>query len=135
MSTPIASVEKMGHSVTSGRFTISTLEARRAWPPITPKRPPAHQEVTTQFKLLSLARPFVTPRDIRLPPTDKYGWPHGVAYDALLKARQLSLSTRTTFRGMKFRRRYEALSGNEQRILFSLAFHPYVIDVRDQYGI
>ncbi|MET3551964.1 hypothetical protein [Burkholderia sp. 567] len=70
-----------------------------------------------------------------MPPTDKYGWPHGVAYEALLKARQPSLSTRSTFRGMKFRRRYEALSGNEQRILFSLAFNPYVIDVRDQYGI
>lgn len=136
MSTPISSGEKVPHSATSGHPTISALEAKRTWPPIAPKRPPAHQGATTgEFKLLNLARPFVTPRDIRLPPTDKYGWPHGVAYEALLKARQPSLSTRSTFRGMKFRRRYEALSGNEQRILFSLAFHPYVIDVRDQYGI
>ncbi|MFL9888235.1 hypothetical protein PQR66_34790 [Paraburkholderia agricolaris] len=85
--------------------------------------------------MLNLERRFVTPKDILLPATDKYGWPHGRGYDALLEARQPSWSTRTTFRGMKFRRRYEALSGNEQRILFSLGFNPYVIDVRDQYGI
>jgi hypothetical protein len=136
MSTPISSAEKVARSVTSSHLEISTLEAKRTWPPIAQKWPPVHQgETTCEFKLLNLARPFVTPKNIRLPPTDKYGWPHGAAYDALLKARQPSLSTRTTFRGMKFRRRYEALSGNEQRILFSLAFHPYVIDVRDQYGI
>jgi len=121
---------------TSGYLTTSALQAKRTWPPLAPPRHPAPQEVTAgEFKLLNLARPFVTPRDIPVPPTDKYGWPHGIAYEALLKARQPSLSTRSTFRGMKFRRRYEALSGNEQRILFSLAFHPYVIDVRDQYGI
>ncbi|HDR8952280.1 MULTISPECIES: PDDEXK family nuclease [Burkholderia cepacia complex] len=136
MSTPISSSASVAHSVTSGYLTISALEAKRAWPPIASKRSPVHEGATTgEFKLLNLARPFVTPRDVRLPPTDRYGWPHGVAYEALLKARQPSLSTRSTFRGMKFRRRYEALSGNEQRILFSLAFHPYVIDVRDQYGI
>jgi len=90
---------------------------------------PAH------FKLMELKRPFATPKGIVLPSIDKYGWPHGDTYEALLKARTPRLSTRATYRGMKFRRRYEALSLNEQRILFSLAFHPYVIDVRDQYGI
>jgi len=133
MSTPISS---LANTVVSGQLTICALETKRTWPPIASKRSPSHDGATTEeFKLLSLARPFVTPKDIRLPGTDKYGWPHGVGYEALLKARQPSLSTRATFRGMKFRRRYEALSGNEQRILFSLAFHPYVIDVRDQYGI
>ncbi|HDR9009716.1 TPA: hypothetical protein QDB08_002686 [Burkholderia vietnamiensis] len=136
MSTPISSSANMARSVTSGYPTISALEAKRVWPPIASKRSPVHEGATLgNFKLLNLARPFITPRGVRLPPSDKYGWPHGVAYEALLKARQPSLSTRSTFRGMKFRRRYEALSGNEQRILFSLAFNPYVIDVRDQYGI
>jgi len=87
------------------------------------------------FKLLELKRPFATPKGIVLPSIDKYGWPHGDTYEALLKARTPRLSTRATFRGMKFRRRYEALSLNEQRIFFSLGFHPYVIDVREQYGI
>jgi len=87
------------------------------------------------FELLKLSRPFVTPKGIVLPLTDKYGWPHGVTYQALLEARTSSHSTRATFRGMKFLRRFEALSLNEQRIMFSLAFHPYVVDIRDQYGI
>ncbi|MGH8777878.1 hypothetical protein [Paraburkholderia sp.] len=137
MSVPTSSREDIAACAErSGYLATSTLQVKRTWPPIAAHRPPANQGATIgEFRLLNLARPFVTPRDIRLPPTDKYGWPHGVDYDALLKARQSSLSTRTTFRGLKFRRRYEALSGNEQRILFSLAFHPYVIDVRDQYGI
>lgn len=137
MSFPISSREDFSACTdTSGYLASSALQAKRTWPPLAPLRHPANEGATAgEFTLLNLARPFVTPRDIRLPPTDKYGWPHGVAYEALLKARQPSLSTRSTFRGMKFRRRYEALSGNEQRILFSLAFHPYVIDVRDQYGI
>lgn len=124
------------HSSVYGCLPSTTLELLRTWPPVAPRRHSMREGRTLgEFKLANLTRPFVTPRGIHLPPTDKYGWPHGVAYEALLKARQPSMSTRSTFRGMKFRRRYEALSGNEQRILFSLAFHPYVIDVRDQYGI
>lgn len=136
MSTPLSNAEDVVNSGSSRYLIASTLEAKRSWPPLAPQRPPASRVAAAhEFKLLNLPLPFVTPRNIRLAPTDNYGWPQGVEYDAVLKARKPSWSTRTTFRGMKFRRRYEALSGNEQRILFSLAFNPYVIDVRDQYGI
>jgi hypothetical protein len=90
---------------------------------------------TDTFKILELPRPFVTPPDIVLPPVDDFGWPHGDAYSALLEARTPSLSTRTTFRGLKYARRYEALSMGELWILFALLFHPYVVDIREQYGV
>lgn len=87
------------------------------------------------FKILELPRPFATPPGIVLPPVDDFGWPHGEAYSALLEARTPSLSTRTTFRGLKFARRYEALSIGELWVLFALLFHPYVVDIREQYGV
>lgn len=63
----------------------SILEAKRAWPPITRKTYPTRPDTSVrQFKLLNLPRPFVTPRDVRLPATDRYGWPHGAEYEALL---------------------------------------------------
>jgi len=87
------------------------------------------------FKILELPRPFATPPGIVLPPVDEFGWPHGEDYSALLEARAPSLSTRTTFRGLKFARRYEALSIGELWVLFALLFHPYVVDIREQYGV
>ncbi len=90
---------------------------------------------TATFKILELPRPFATPPDIILPPVDDFGWPHGEDYSALLEARTPSLSTRTTFRGLKFARRYEALSIGELWLLFALLFHPYVVDIREQYGV
>jgi hypothetical protein len=87
------------------------------------------------MKILELPMPFVTPSNILLPRKDEYGWPHGDNYEALKEARTVRLSTRTTFRGLKFKRRYEALSMNELRPLFGFGFNPYVVDIRDQYGM
>lgn len=86
-------------------------------------------------KILDLPVGFKTPRGVVLPSHDDYGIPHGVNYEAHQKARTIRLSTRTTFRGLKFHRRYEALSMNEVRPLFGLAFNPYVVDIRDQYPL
>lgn len=64
-----------------------------------------------------------------------YGMPHGQAYRPFLKAQTPRQSTRSTFCGLKLRRRFEALSESEKKVLFTLGFHPYVVDVRDQYCI
>ncbi|CAJ0801350.1 hypothetical protein LMG7141_03955 [Ralstonia condita] len=86
------------------------------------------------MKILKLRdEPFVTPKDVQLPYADEYGVPHGAAYRPFLNAQTPRESTRSTFRGLKFRRRFEALSESEKKILFTLGFHPYVVDVRDQY--
>lgn len=87
------------------------------------------------MKVLELPLPFITPPGVTLPTVDAFGWPHGVEYEGFLKARAISLATRSTFRGLKFKRRYEALSLNELKPLFSFAFNPYVIDIRDQYPV
>lgn len=86
------------------------------------------------MKILSLTAPFVTPKDIELPFADPWGWAHGSEYRPFLQAKKPRRSTRTVFRGLKFRRRFEALSENEKRVLFALAFNPYLLDVRDQYA-
>jgi hypothetical protein len=86
------------------------------------------------FSIMSLRRPFITPADVRLPPVDSEGFPHGENYAALLKARTPSMSTRTTLPGLKFKRRFEVLSLGELRILLALWFNPYIVDLREQYG-
>lgn len=87
------------------------------------------------MKILELPAGFRTPRGILLPSHDDFGIPHGLNYEAHQKARTVRLSTRSTFRGLKFHRRFEALSMNEARALFGFAFNPYVVDIRDQYPI
>ncbi|QWC88823.1 TnsA endonuclease N-terminal domain-containing protein [Cupriavidus metallidurans] len=86
------------------------------------------------MRIFELTAPFVTPRDIELPPVDNYGMYHGQSYSALDEARFARNSTRTVSSGLKFDRRFEALSTNEMRIITALQFHPYVVDVREQYG-
>lgn len=86
------------------------------------------------MKIFGLNAPFVTPRDIELPPVDKYGMFHGSYYRPMDEARIPRGSTRTVFSGLKFNRRFEALSTNETRIITALQFHPYVVDVREQYA-
>lgn len=85
------------------------------------------------MKISELPIGFRTPRGISLPSHDEFGIPHGIDYEAHQKARTVRLSTRSTFRGLKFHRRFEALSMNETRALFGFAFNPYVVDIRDQY--
>jgi len=87
------------------------------------------------MKILALPLPYSTPPDIWLPHRDAFGWPHGAEYDSFKKARTIRLSTRSTFRGHKFPRRFEALSMNEMRPLFAFGFNPYVVDTRDQYPV
>ncbi|MCY1206532.1 hypothetical protein D9M68_154450 [compost metagenome] len=86
------------------------------------------------MKIFELTAPFVTPRDIELPPVDVYGMHHGQSYSALDEARVSRNSTRTVSSGLKFDRRFEALSTNETRIITALQFHPYVVDVREEYA-
>ncbi|MGY6121545.1 TnsA endonuclease N-terminal domain-containing protein (plasmid) [Paraburkholderia strydomiana] len=88
-----------------------------------------------ELRILDLPRPFATPPGVILPPVDEFGWPMGEDYAAILEARTPSLSTRATMRGIKFHRRYEALSMGELGIQVALMFNPYVIDFREQYGI
>ncbi|WP_426396462.1 TnsA endonuclease N-terminal domain-containing protein [Ralstonia sp. R-29] len=85
------------------------------------------------MKIFELNAPFVTPRDIALTPLDPYGMHQGPLYAAFHKARPPRSSTRTTLADLKFDRRLEALSTNETRVLYALMFHPYVIDIREQY--
>ena len=85
------------------------------------------------MKIFELNAPFVTPRDIALTPLDPYGMHQGPLYAAFHKARPPRNSTRTTLADLKFDRRLEALSTNETRVLYALMFHPYVIDIREQY--
>ncbi|WP_250481714.1 hypothetical protein [Caballeronia sp. NCTM5] len=87
-----------------------------------------------EFRLFELPLPFVTPPDIILPAFDPYGFPHGEAYTPLLKARTPLMSTRAVIAGLKHGRLHQALSMNEFRILRKLAFFPYVVDFREQYG-
>ena len=86
------------------------------------------------MKIFELNAPFVTPRDIELPPVDKYGMFHGQYYRPMDEARIVRGSTRTVFSGLKFDRRFEGLSTNETRIITALQFHPYIIDIREQYA-
>jgi len=88
----------------------------------------------TDFSILDLPRPFVTPPGIELPPVDKYGWLTGPGYSALLKARTPSLATRAALPDFKFHRLNEALSMSEFGIQLALKFNPYVVDMREQYG-
>ncbi|MFV8593233.1 TnsA endonuclease N-terminal domain-containing protein [Ralstonia pseudosolanacearum] len=85
------------------------------------------------MKIFEMNAPFVTPRDIALTPLDSYGMHQGETYAAFHKARPPMNSTRTTLAALKFDRRLEALSTNETRVLYALMFHPYVIDIREQY--
>lgn len=87
------------------------------------------------MKILELPFPFTTPANLEIPFRDEFGIPHGEAYEAFKTARDAKISTRSTFSGLKFKRRFEALSMNEQRPLFGFAFNPYVVDIRDQYPI
>jgi len=98
-------------------------------------RPPVKSRaVPGTFHILDLPRPFVTPPNLRLPPADSQGFPHGEDYSALLKARSPSMATRTTLPGLKFHRRFEALSLGELRILLALWFSPYCVDLREQHA-
>lgn len=85
------------------------------------------------MKIFEMNAPFVTPRDIALTPLDPYGMHQGPLYAAFHKARPPRNSTRTTLADLKCDRRLEALSTNETRVLYALMFHPYVIDIREQY--
>ncbi|MET2527150.1 hypothetical protein [Ralstonia pseudosolanacearum] len=86
------------------------------------------------MKIFDLTAPFVTPRNVVLPAYDSYGMPHGDLHSAFHKARTPMNSTRSTFANLKSDRRVEAISTNEQRVLYALMFHPYVIDFREQYA-
>ncbi|MFV8580992.1 hypothetical protein ACNRBH_17855 [Ralstonia pseudosolanacearum] len=85
------------------------------------------------MKIFELGAPFVAPKWVSLPYADAYGVAHGDRYVPFLEARVTRNSTRMVFHGLKFNRRLEALSTGESRILYALLFHPYVVDIRDQY--
>ncbi|MFL9944040.1 PDDEXK family nuclease [Paraburkholderia graminis] len=96
--------------------------------------PAVQLQTVPEFRLFELPLPFVTPPDITLPAFDAWGFAHGEAYTPLLKARTPLMSTRAVIAGLKDGRLHQALSMSEFRILRKLAFFPYVVDIREQYG-
>lgn len=88
----------------------------------------------TEFHILELPRPFVTPPRIELPSYDSYGWPMDDVYKSILKARTPSFATRGMLPSITNDRVFEALSMGEFVIQLSLMFNPYVLDVREQYA-
>jgi len=92
-------------------------------------------EQKTGFRIFDLKPPYPPPSAIVLPARDAFGWPHGEAYTPLLKARTPSMATRAVMPGFKVDRLHQALSTAELRVLTKLAFHPGVLDFREQYGI
>ncbi|MGC7403986.1 hypothetical protein ACPWR0_14435 [Pandoraea pneumonica] len=89
----------------------------------------------TDFKIFDLPRPFEMPPGLELSPFDEYGWETGRAYESILKARQPSFATRVVFPSLKDDRVLHALSMGEFAIQLALMFHPYVVDVREQYPV
>lgn len=92
-------------------------------------------EKKTEFSIFDLKPPYPAPSVIKLPKRDPFGWPHGEEYTPLLKARTPSMATRAVMPGFKMERLHQALSTAELRVLLKLAFHPGVLDFREQYGI
>lgn len=92
-------------------------------------------EKKTGFRIFDLKPPFPAQSSIILPKRDPFGWPHGKAYTPLLKARTPSMATRAVMPGFKIDRLHQALSTAELRVLMKLAFHPGILDLREQYGI
>jgi hypothetical protein len=88
------------------------------------------------FHLRDLPLPFETPPNVFLPSADDYGWPTGEKYEPILEARTpMSIGTRATMRGVKYRRRFEMLSMGELAVQIAHMFNPYVIDLREQYPV
>ncbi|MGF6635529.1 hypothetical protein [Paraburkholderia sp. MM6662-R1] len=88
------------------------------------------------FHLRDLPLPFETPPNVMLPPVDDYGWPTGEKYEPILEARTpMSIGTRATMLGVKFRRRFEMLSMGELAVQIAHMFNPYVVDLREQYPV
>jgi hypothetical protein len=100
-----------------------------------PDAPEETPQADTGFRIFELPRPFETPPYIALPAHDAFGWQHGDRYSPLLKARTPLRSTRAVVPGFKFSRLHQALSMSEFRVIIGLAFHPYVVDFREQYGV
>ncbi|TDY24559.1 hypothetical protein B0G81_4997 [Paraburkholderia sp. BL6665CI2N2] len=97
--------------------------------------PPVVAEKKFGFRIFDLKPPYPALSSITLPKRDAFGWPHGEAYTPLLKARTPSMSTRAVMPGFKLERLHQALSTAELRVLTKLAFHPGILDFREQYGI
>jgi hypothetical protein len=87
------------------------------------------------MNILQLPIPFETPPGMRLPGRDEFGIPYGKNYQSFKDARQARWSTRSTSKGLKFNRRIEALSQNEERPSLAFQFNPYVLDARWQYPV
>jgi len=113
------------------------IELRRDWPEIS-SRPTSGDDRSKpkEFHLRDLPLPFETPPNVMLPPVDHYGWPTGEKYEPILEARTpMSIGTRATMRGVKYRRRFEMLSMGELAVQVVHMFNPYVIDLREQYPV
>jgi hypothetical protein len=115
----------------------SAFERRREWADINSlSRLAEDRNKPKDFCLRDLPLPFETPPSIVLPPVDDYGWPTGEKYEPILEARTpMSIGTRATMRGVKYRRRFEILSMGELAVQIAHMFNPYVIDLREQYPV
>ncbi|CAN7770612.1 TnsA endonuclease N-terminal domain-containing protein [Caballeronia sp. LjRoot34] len=113
------------------------IEIRREWADVSLRsRPDKVRSKPAHFHLRDLPLPFETPPNVMLPPVDDYGWPTGEDYEPMLEARTpMSIGTRATMRGVKYRRRFEMLSMGELAVQVAHMFNPYVIDLREQYPV
>jgi len=98
-------------------------------------RSPAHAKLIqqTDFQIFDLPRPFAMPPGLEVAPFDEYDWETGQQYESILEAQKPSLATRGVFPSLKDDRVLQALSMGEFAIQFALMFHPYVVDIREQY--
>lgn len=96
---------------------------------------PEHRKLIeqTKFAILDLPRPFATPPSLVVDPFDEYNWETGERYESILEARKPSLATRGVLPSLKENRILQALSMGEFTIQLALMFHPYVVDIREQY--
>jgi hypothetical protein len=87
----------------------------------------------TDFHIFDLPRPFAMPPGLEVEPFDEYNWETGERYESILEARTPSLATRGVLPSLKENRVLQALSMGEFTIQLALMFHPYVVDIREQY--
>jgi len=89
-----------------------------------------------ELDVLSLPMPFETPRDINIPLRDEYGVPRSPRFKPLIEATSKGgLGSKAIISSPKTGRELHALSAGERRALLQFEFHPYVVDIREQYPV
>jgi hypothetical protein len=116
------------------RETVS-IATKSATERVVPICSPEHAELIAQtdFHIFDLPRPFAMPPGLEVEAFDEYRWETGARYESILQARKPSLATRGVLPSLQDQRVLQALSMGEFTIQLALMFHPYVVDIREQY--